>query len=210
MSHLMRNAKSNRATGTESAAHKGRPSSPPDSPPAPGNCAREWWDLAPPPFSIREILRDLIDVWRDSFSGAPLRQKLAYAGLRILQNVAYHMGYGTDSLLAEIPLPRHPNFHIMEKNLEDILPPIREDWLFGFLALLNHPDKATVPLPTSVIPWRSRNHHERVCGYLRLRATPRCRVRYPCFVGCLHPRDHGHHPARVRLRWNGRQAGTYR
>jgi len=112
----------------------------------------EWWILEPPRFAFWDIIGDLRSLWKKEFHNTPWYQKLAFSILRIIQQVAYRRGYGTDRVVAQIPLASHPDFSIMEKNLEEIPSGSRITWLHTFLGYINNPDKAkNIELPSSII-----------------------------------------------------------
>ncbi len=112
----------------------------------------EWWILEPPFFKINDLMSDLKSLWQKEFQGSSWYQKIIFCILRIIQHLAYRRGYGNEKILAELPLPYHPDFTIMEKNLEEILISKRMNWLHAFLGHINNPDKGKkINLPSLII-----------------------------------------------------------
>ena len=119
------------------------------------NC---WTVLEPPNLTISELWGDLSKTWQAELRGLPWWRKLPYAGLRIIQNVAYRSGYGDDRLRAQLPPPVSPDFTFAEKNLEQLSPADRMPWLLQFYCNLNNPTSVPdVPMPKSVVLELSAN-----------------------------------------------------
>jgi radical SAM protein with 4Fe4S-binding SPASM domain len=167
MTHLMRNTEPIELSPETSDKHfDGINNSKTGKPPQIKH-SKEWYVLEPPNISFCEISSDLQRLWKNEFKDEPLMRKIIFTGLRLIQRIAYHKGYGNDRIIMKAQSPHHPDFSAMEWNLEALPPNIRKEWLLGFLGYFNHISKtADTPPPTSIILELSNNcnYNCRGCG----------------------------------------------
>lgn len=134
MTHLIRPAKDSPPTKQAAAADAGG-----------------WWIVKPPRLTPRELVQDLRARLTDEFRDATALQKMEFVLLRLLQHVAYRLGYGVDRTRT-IDLPWHGRtFATMERNLDDIPEEQRAEWLFQFLSEVNSTTTRQAALPRSVV-----------------------------------------------------------
>jgi len=112
----------------------------------------KWNLMEPPAAGFAVLMKDLLYTGKTKFGKLGSGDLFKFIILRVLQNIAYRIGYGKQGIKIAVPPVCHPDLSIMESNLSPLPEGHRKHWVFEFLSVLNNPDKRIeVPAPKSVI-----------------------------------------------------------